>query len=168
MKHIYACILLSLLLSHTTKPPTLYKIEKNGRYGYADSIGNIIIKPIYSSPYTDTLNTMAFVIYNGDIIAIDRNGKHLFMVFIYDNGPDYPSEGLFRIVNKSGKIGFVDTLGNVVIKPQYKFAFPFQDGKAEVTNKGVLKQEDAEHSYWVSAEWNYITNPLIKKSPLKK
>lgn len=160
MKHIYTCILL-LLLSCSTKPQTLYKIENDGQFGYADFMGNIIIEPTYSFAFTDTLNTIAFVTDGEYIIAINGKGKHLFRVFNYDNGPDYQSEGLFRIVNEMEEIGFADTLGNIIIEPQYKFAYPFKDGRAKVTNKGSSKQY-GEYWYWDSDEWNYITNPQIK------
>lgn len=33
-------------------------------------------------------------------------------------------------------MGFADTLGNVIIKPQFAFVCPFKDGKAEVTYTG--------------------------------
>lgn len=160
MKYIFAAILLSLL-GCSTSPQILYKIEKNGLFGYADSMNNTLIEPTYPFAFTDTLHTIAFVTYNNNIIAINGKGKHLFTVFNYDNGPDYQSEGLFRIVNEKGEIGFADTMGNIIIKTQYKFAYPFDGGRAKVTNTGERKQV-GEHWYWDSNEWNYITNPLIK------
>ncbi|MCS2675430.1 WG repeat-containing protein [Bacteroides ovatus] len=39
-------------------------------------------------------------------------------------------------------MGFADTLGNVVIKPQFAFVCPFKDGKAEVTYTGEKKALD--------------------------
>ncbi len=158
MRHIYICILLSLL-GCNIKPQTLYKIENDGLFGYADSVGNIIIEPTYYFAFTDTLNTIAFVTESENIIAINGKGKHLFVVFSCDNGPDYQSEGLFRIMNQHGDIGFADTLGNIIIKPQYKFAYPFKDGQAKVTNTGERKG-DGEYWYWKSDQWNYIKNPL--------
>ena len=68
-------------------------------------------------------------------------------------------EGLFRIVDKEGQVGFADTLGNVIIKPQFKFAYPFKDCKAKVTLKGERKdvpESDGEKYYWESDEWFYI------------
>ena len=41
------------------------------------------------------------------LVALNREGKMLYQVFMYDNGPDYPSDGYFRIVEK-GKIGYAD------------------------------------------------------------
>ena len=86
-------------------------------------------------------------------------GRKLFNVFKYDNGADYVREGLFRITDDKGLIGFADTLGNIIIKPQFKFAFPFENGKAKVTFSGESKEvpdSNGEKHYWDSSQWFYI------------
>ena len=82
----------------------------------------------------------------------------LFYAFSFDNGPDYVEEGLFRIINDEMLMGFADTLGNVIIKPQFAFVWPFKDGKAEVTYTGEKKALDdyGEHWTWQSDDWFYI------------
>jgi len=75
----------------------------------------------------------------------------LFNVFLYDNGPDYPSDGLFRIV-KDSKIGYANLDGQIIIEPQFKCAQPFTDGKAEVTFECEMTMMD-EHSVWESDQW---------------
>lgn len=99
------------------------------------------------------------------IVCLDSQGKELYYVFQYDNGPDKIREGLFRIMDKNGLIGFADSLGNVVLKPQFKFAFPFENGKAKITFSGKSKSspdsKDEKH-YWDSPDWYYIdTNGKI-------
>ena len=69
------------------------------------------------------------------IICINDAGKELFYVFKYDNGPDYIQEGLFRIMDEDGLVGFADSLGNVIIEPQFKFAYPFKGGKTSAQGK---------------------------------
>lgn len=93
------------------------------------------------------------------IICINDAGKELFYVFKYDNGPDYIQEGLFRIMNEDGLVGFADSLGNVIIEPQFKFAYPFKGGKTKATLKGerkVVPESDGEKHYWESETWFYI------------
>ena len=85
----------------------------------------------------------------------------LFYVFNFDNGPDYPSEGYFRLMDSHELFGFANTRGNVVIKPQYKFANPFKDGKAKVTNTGQKITADTiseSHWYWTSNNWFFISH----------
>ena len=114
----------------------------------------------YKFCQTDTIQDIGFVYENKQdarIVCIDNQGKELFYVFKYDNGPDYIREGLFRIMDDEELIGFADSLGNVVIKPQFKFAFPFEDGKAKVTLTGEQKaMPDGEHHEWKSNKWQYI------------
>ena len=114
----------------------------------------------YKFCQADTIRNIGFVYENKQdarIVCIDNQGKELFYVFKYDTGPDYIREGLFRIMDDEGLIGFAGSLGNVVIKPQFKFAFPFEGGKAKVTLTGKQKaMPDGEHHEWKSDKWQYI------------
>jgi len=86
--------------------------------------------------------------------AIDKTGQFLFEVFPYDNGPDYPSEGLIRI-RENGKIGFAGLDGTIVIPPIYDCAYPFSDGTAIICKEGTV-EEDGEQSTWTAARWGAI------------
>ncbi len=78
-------------------------------------------------------------------------------MFRFDNGPDYIKEGLFRIINEENLIGFADSLGNVVIPPVFKFAYPFSHGKAKVTFTG--KSNNVKGDFGDSNSWFYISRP---------
>lgn len=123
---------------------------------YYDTCGNEVIPfDKYPMCYTDTFRTIAFVQkeYDG-IVAINRNEKILFNVFPFDNGPDYPSEGLYRII-KDGKIGYADLKGNIIIKPQFTCAHPFENGKAEVSCNCSITRV-GEYVSWGGGNWFYI------------
>lgn len=126
-------------------------------YGYKNKNGEIVI-PLgkYSFCFTDTFRTYAIVAKPEiGIVAIDRKENVLYKVFTYDNGPDYISDGLFRIT-ENNKIGFADSLtGKVIIKPQFDCAWPFKNGAAKVS-LDCKKQSFDEHSAWVSNNWYYI------------
>jgi hypothetical protein len=128
----------------------------NDRYGYLNSDGDTIIKMgKYPICFTDTFKTTAIVLYPGrGFVAMDRNEKILFDIFPIDNGPDPVSDGLYRImINK--QIGFADKNGNIIIHPQFGCAFPFEDGKARVSDT-CKTVKDGEHSIWVSDTWYFI------------
>ena len=58
-----------------------------------------------------------------------------------------------------------DTLGNIIITPKYRFAYPFSDGKAKVTDTGKLvieKQSLDNHTYWLSDKWCFISYKKLK------
>ena len=80
-------------------------------------------------------------------------------MFQCDNGSDYVSEGMYRIVDQRGRIGYADESGKTVIKPRFAFGFPFKNGKAKVTEQGTMKEvpgSGGEYHYWNSDEWYYI------------
>ena len=63
-----------------------------------------------------------------------------YAAFQYDNGDDYVSEGLYRIVDRKGRIGYADETGKTVIRPRFAFGYPFEGGKAKVTDSGERKE----------------------------
>ncbi len=87
-------------------------------------------------------------------VALDPRGRPLFRVFPFDNGPDYPSEGLFRII-EDGKIGFADEQGRVVILPRFDAALPFSDSLAAFC-EGCSEKAVGEHKMWSGGKWGFI------------
>ena len=146
------------LTAHTTEP----YLEVGVPVCYLNERGDTIVPyGKYRYCQTDTIKKIGFVYENkpkdARIICINDAGKELFYVFKYDNGPDYTQEGLFRIMDEDGLIGFANSLGNVIIEPQFKFAYPFKEGKAKVTFTGKQKaMPDGEHHEWVNDKWQYI------------
>lgn len=106
---------------------------------------------------TDTLVTYTFVKDNEKgVVGINRKGEILFDAFIYgDVQLDQYSEGLVRILQNK-KIGYADKTGKIIIKPKYKCAFPFINGKAKVANDCEETKDELNHSKWKSNSWFYI------------
>ena len=131
--------------------------EKDGKYGYVNSAGETKIPYQYPFVYTDTLTTIAFVALGTKIKAIDRDNNTLFTVFIYDTGPDYVEEGVFRIVNDSTqKMGFANMDGQIVIQPTFDFVYPFSDGLAVFNRGGRVEHFDEYYDMVVGGKCGYI------------
>jgi WG containing repeat len=127
--------------------------SKTQLYGYYDSSGHKVLGD-YEFIFTDTL-TQYGIVQDKGYFLIDKTGKHYFEIYPFDNGPDYPSEGLCRII-ENDKIGYADALtAQIVIQPQYDCAFPFEHGKAKVSLDCKTINE-GEHSTWESKQWFYI------------
>ena len=127
--------------------------DEDNRFGYLNQNGDTII-PFgkYEMCFSDTIENFGIVLdKNGKFIGIDQDENVLFEIFKYDNGPDYFSEGLIRII-KDGKIGYANELGKIVIEPQYDCAWPFANGKASVSNNCSIEME-GEHKIWISENW---------------
>jgi tetratricopeptide (TPR) repeat protein len=130
--------------------------DSTDRCGYADSLGNVKIElGKYSYCFTDTMYTFA-VVYKASagIVAINKKEEELFKVYTVDNGPDYYSEGLFRIV-KNNLIGFANRTGDVVIKPQFTYVEPFGDGLAAYCNSCKVEQKE-EHVSLSDGLWGFV------------
>ncbi len=147
------------LVAHTTEA----HLETGVPVCYLNERGDTIVPyGKYLFCQTDTIRKIGFAYENkpkAKIVCIDLKGRKLFNVFKYDNGVDYVREGLFRITDDKGLIGFADTFGNIVIKPQFKFAYPFENGKAKITFSGESKEvpdSNGEKHHWDSSVWFYI------------
>ena len=77
------------------------------------------------------------IIYLSAVLLLCSCGsaRH-YAAFQYDNGDDYVSEGLYRIVDRKGRIGYADETGKTVIRPRFG--------------------SGGEHWYWESDDWYYI------------
>ncbi len=166
-KHRYPLILFVLILvsvtfcSRQVQDTYLIKIHSDetsapGACGYINTAGDTVIAlGTYLFCYTDTLKNFAIVMKkDGSLIAIDKTNTKLFDVYKYDNGPDYISEGLFRIL-KNGKIGYANRNGTIVIEPRFSCALPFKNGRAKVS-LDCKQITEGEHSRWESEHWFYI------------
>ena len=129
--------------------------SKNGLFGYYNQKNEKVLGD-YPMVFTDTLIDFA-IIYDSEFIMIGKNGKAVHTIYPFENGPDYESEGTMRIV-KDGLIGYINSrTAEVIVKPQYECAFPFEDGLAKVSlNCQKIKHENDEHTEVQSQEWFYI------------
>lgn len=108
------------------------------------------------------LEIWLFTLYHDRCTAISSGNSHpasLYVPYRYDNGNDSVQEGVYRIVDEKGHIGYADEHGNTLIEPRFAFGFPFENGKAKVTDTGEQKEvpgSDGEYHYWESDDWYYI------------
>jgi hypothetical protein len=127
--------------------------------GFKDKFGKIIIDAKYTHVYTDTLFSMAIVLKNGEWLGIDKEENVILKPFIFDNGPDYLEEGLFRFV-ENNKIGFADINGRKIISAKYDFATPFENGLSTYVLGGQREYDKGgEHWWWIGGyESGYINH----------
>lgn len=145
---------------------------KYEQYAYVNQDGQTVVPyNRYLLCYTDTIRTVGFVFKpNVGCVAINNKGKELFNVFMANNGNDYPKDGLFRILDKSGtKMGIANIKGQVIVKPKYDAIFPYYEGLAAVAVgcKTVRPQDDPEHEYVVGGKWGFIDKQGKEVIPLE-
>ncbi len=140
-------------------------VEKDGMWGYQTAEGKIVIDAKYILANEFSKYGIASVIDDEGWAYINTKGEILVRPFIFDNGPDYFSEGVARY-QENGKFGFFDKKGNIVIPAKYDFALPFSEGMA-VVSKGCVKQADGEHFSYIGGKWGYINKQGDIAIPLK-
>lgn len=121
----------------------VYEDSSSGRklFGYKTRDGEIVIPAKYQS-VSDTLCKFAFVLdTNFRFLGINQKDSVILVPFIFDNGPDYLEEGLFRFVEHE-KMGFANIDGEKIIQAKYSFADYFRDGLAEYFIGGEPVYED--------------------------
>jgi hypothetical protein len=124
MKQILWILTLSLSLLFCETP--LFPIVVDGKLGYIDSTGKVVIEPKFE--------------YHPDY---------------YNYSFPFFSEGLFAY-EKDSLFGYFDTLGNVVITPQFNYAEYFKNGFAKVNIGGNYGEYGEGWSYIEGGKWGFI------------
>jgi hypothetical protein len=165
-KRMSACLLIvvTYVQAHSQDAGCLHRFEDEVKNttGYISEKGDTVIRGgIYANCFTEKFCRFAIVAtQDGDIIGINRKKEMLYHVFVFDNGPDELSNGLFRI-KKDGKTGYADANGHIVIQPQYDCAEKFYKGIARV-GIGCKMETIGEHSTWKGGHWFYINTKGIR------
>jgi hypothetical protein len=148
-------------ISHgETSPSEPLVVVQNGKYGYIDHQGNIVIRPQFVWGI-DFWQGLADVYVCGRVVSLDSSGSFHprraaiagqlvpkrvgRKVGFADAGGQFKipptfdealpfSEG-FAAVEVGGKWGFIDTEGHIVISPQFGAAFYFREGVATVESE---------------------------------
>ena len=130
-----------------TRSKDLVPIERNGKWGYADQSGHIVIQPQFTgakpfseglalvwtggAPLTDPVVTsfvkMGYINPTGHWVIHSR-----YKYYFYENF----SEGLVPFRRQSGKWGYMDRTGNIRIQPRFDWAGGFSKGIASVLVDG--------------------------------
>lgn len=152
----------------------LLPVERNGRMGFVDRTGSIVIPLEYDVVYSFS-EGLAVVENNGRYGFIDRTGR-VVVPLIYANAMAF-SEGLAMVRTgsrtASGRTGFIDAAGNVAIPLVYDFAYSFLDGRALVRNHpnyGFIDRSGQvvvpiDSFYWPMTGWDLHENARAVSYP---
>jgi len=108
----------------------LIAAEKEGKWGYADKTGNLVIAYQYDDA-SDFSNGLGVVVDGDWYGAIDATGETI-VPFKYDYLGDF-SDGLSLFSkNRNGLLGFIDIKGNEAIPAIWNMGLGFSEGMAAV------------------------------------
>lgn len=135
-------------------PNLLVPIQQNGKYGYADKTGKVVVSPQFDEVRNFT-NGMGMVKLNNKYGFVDRTGK-LVIPLTFDDAQEF-SEGLAS-VKVGNKWGYIDKTGKVVISPQYDDARHFSEGLGLVglDSEPSTQNSSSEVSAKTTRKYGYI------------
>lgn len=118
--------------------------EKTELWGYKTKAGAIVLPAQYLSASEFWPGGFAEVVIrdaSGSAPSkpwrwIDPSGKVIAIAYPFDNGADYYQDGFFRVIDARGRLGFMNDRGQIVIPPQYDFAWQFCNGAAKIEHAG--------------------------------
>ncbi len=111
-------------------------VEKDGKVGYIDKKGNVVVPFEYRSPTQVFCEDVVAVFKGDDVIYMDPKGKELFRTKSFGRFYDGLCSNREDVgPNKAGKIGFIDKTGKVVIPFAYEYTGDFSDGMCWVTKE---------------------------------
>lgn len=182
MKKLFLTILLTPIIAFSQSKEDLYYFKsKDSLVGVKDKAGKIIVAAqfkVFSFLKDGDPVEGETILFDGSKegekteknawgYVYDRNGKFLYQPFLFDNGADYFSEGLRRLV-KNGKVGFADRNGKIVIEAEHDFAFPFNYGYAAFCDGCDWEKTNDEHRSIVGGKWGVMNVKGETVQPLAK
>ncbi|WP_316804458.1 WG repeat-containing protein [Pedobacter nototheniae] len=128
--------------------------------GFKSVTGKIIIKAKYlsvgyESDTPEKMYKVALVYDDSGWVYINRQDSIILRPFIYDSGPDYLEEGLFRFV-ENGKMGFANKNYEKIIPAMFDFVTFFENGIAEYTLGGSKSMHVVHWSWGGGYDGGYI------------
>ena len=106
----------------------LAKVEVNGKYGFIDKDGKLVVEPNLDQVYFFSEDGLAQACIDDKWGLIDKDGK--FVIEPKFDSIDHFNDGLAR-ARVNGKWGFIDKDGKFAIEPKFDSVRKFDDGLAE-------------------------------------
>jgi len=126
---------------------SLIPFEENGKWGYQDEKGTVVIKPQYDAAFF-FVGSSALVMKRGKLYEIDYNGKTTELIsYFFDEGLEP-----IKSIKYPDKYGYIDKSGRFVIEPQFKEANSFREGLALVCIEVSYVLTDNNGSYRMEPE----------------
>ena len=123
------------------------RVRKGSEHFFIDKMGNRLFS--VDETLTGMVCNRAAVVLNGETCLVDKSGKRICTIdadIVYS----FNKEDKMATIVKNGKVSKIDTLGNVVLRTNYRWIGEFVDGVAEVFKDGKWGYIDTEGNEIVS------------------
>lgn len=151
------CLAMLLFAAGTAAAEALIPFEDPATHlwGYRDARGLVVVAPRFAVAQEYSPGGIAAVADASGWRIIDRRGRVLVRrPYLVDNGPDPFQDGLARFT-QTGRVGFYDERGRVVIPARFDFVAPFSEGRAAFC-EGCRERAEGEHRSVQGGRWGFI------------
>ncbi len=116
--------------------------KKGSKFGYIDSTGKEMIKPIFikAGPFSDGLAAVRRDSHDDKYEYIDMRGKRVLKPAYYKAGT-FSDCCAWVQLKSDGKRGVIDKKGNLLVEPKFSFVDKFKNGLAKVQYYDKEKKE---------------------------
>jgi hypothetical protein len=137
---VHACSWTYTIWSIRSKPADpLFRFEQNGKAGYIDATGKIVVRPTYpggSNFLGEFHEGLLAVRDERGARYVDRSGKVVFRTDARFSSQFF--EGLAAASSESSRWGFIDRTGRFTVPPQYYEVEAFSEGIARISVTGEV------------------------------
>lgn len=158
----YSLILLTGLSAYAQD--RLSSFSSNGKYGFKDSAGKVVIKPQFDKA-DSFIDGVAKVKHKDKYGYIDKTGNFIIQPQ-YEDALSF-SEGLARI-KQYDKYGYIDKSGNFVIQPQFDDAWSFSEGLASAKQNGKWGYIDKTGNFVIQPQYDDADSFSEGLAPVKQ
>jgi hypothetical protein len=135
-------------------------VKINGKVGFVDTTGKILIAPIYdaATPFDDLIAVEVGKKWQ----FIDKTGRPVSSMkvdrVVNDFAGEWFGDGLGPII-KDGKVGYINAKGEMAIAPVFDVGIPFYKGYAAVWNVDRWHYIDKSGKYVPGYSFGYLSRP---------
>jgi len=122
----------------TKEANKLFRIIQNGKYGYIDKTGKIIISPQFDMAYS--FEEGLGLVKKGAMWGyIDNKGTMIIEPQFSDASPFSQGLASIKIGGDRGKWGYINKKGEIIINPKFDLSGSFSEGLAYADNSFIDK-----------------------------
>jgi len=151
----------AIVAGHEANADPLFRIVKDGKVGFIDSAGRLVLKPSFSLSETDGDFHEGLLRVNSgeDYRYIDHSGNTVFETKVwlaFDFSEGLAQAGLYEGAPTLPRWGFLDRSGHFAISPQFFSVDSFSEGLARVS----VSREVGSTGY-VDHEGRFVIPPRL-------
>jgi len=159
---IFLSLVEILIPCSANEQKTLYPIIKNGKWGFIDRTGQVVIEPAFDDAWPFE-NDLA-VIRKGDEKTgkyglIDLNGKIIFQP-LSEKSPYFSDDVAWIRINN--KWGLIDKKGSIIIQPEFEFegVSVFKEGLSPV----LVKTDGGNKWGYLNKKGQFVVEPILEQA----